>query len=229
MVTVLPTYGGASSYFVNSKCPNCEASIDRHGIPSIHPSDRTTNLAVRLQALLDRLDIRSILKGYKLHREATMIGAAYARFGNSSVCDYVTVSGEGVLLLPHINQRGLGKAVVIVGDTKAAPGRPQSLYRIDGTIFSPILLDIATKSKKEIKEAKKHIGDCAAQKLLSRIFLDTQSRRGVAALEMSEIMWRSSTMERVAEGSREWSTGHVVPSCDLCMQVLPQMLCDQHD
>lgn len=234
MAAVYPTdrstfikYGGASHFFDKSTCWRCEESIDKHRIGYISPSDDTVNLAKTIQRLLDEVDISSYLRGFPLPqvggqpRGDTMVGAARAHF-RSSVCDYVTVSGGGVVLFGPMKHRLLG-GVIIVDTPKAlpedqdpkGPGYPE-LYGIDGERFSPKLK----------KGSRNHIGDCAAQKLLSQIFLDAQSRGGVTAIEMSEIYWLSF-QPGVARQGRHPSTGMLAPSCDTCKQVLPQILCDR--
>jgi hypothetical protein len=247
MVTMDPTgdyvaikYGGVShDYFPDSKCPRCKESIDSHHIPFIRPGDVTLGLACLLQDLLSKLDVESILKGKSLSRNSTMVGAAQARFGNGGSRDYVTVSGEGVLLLAHINRKRL-RAEVAICENSTAVETNSSLYGIDGEIFLPAILH-RPPTPPASRLTPPHVlwpvpekvayplGSCAAQKLLTRIFEDAQTMGGVMAIEMSEIMWRSSQIDRVPQTSRQWSTGHAALPCETCKQVLPQMLCDKHD
>lgn len=222
----VPVYGGAThDYYPDSTCPRCGASIDRHRIHSIFPSERTIHLVRTLQDLLDQVDRTSRQKGYQLPQvkdqplKTTMVGAAHAIFSNhpGQPRDYVTFSGPGYLFFTLINRGRLGKKVVIV-DTYSAMQGNTKLYGIDGVMFVPAW------------DAEGYpIGSCAAQKLMTAIFMDVPTEGTVMEIQMSEIMWRSSQRERVPQTSRQWSSGHEVSSCITCKQVLPQMLCDKHD
>src|SRR5688572_25173750 len=161
-------YGGANRFFENSMCPLCQKSVDKHRIPSIYPSGYTTELAVKVQGLLDKVDMTSILKGYGLGTKATMVGAAHAKFSDSTVNDYVTVSGGGAVLLALIDQGKLGKItkITIITDLTAIAPKTTTqrgifLYRIDGQTFLPSLQE---------EHLEYPLGSCAAQKLLAQIF-----------------------------------------------------------
>jgi hypothetical protein len=61
-------------------------------------------------------------------------------------------------------------------------------------------------------------------KLLNKIFQDARdAKQEVKSIDMSEMFWRDFAAQQY---TRAWSTGQIVPSCDTCKQILPQILCN---
>lgn len=204
-------YGGSND-IIGSVCPRCGKSPDKHALQSIVSGEASRKLMESLQKALGDLSKEAILKGYDMPGfSSSMMGTAVATIG-SEKRSYVSLSGPGVSLLPHMKKGGLGKDVYIV-DAPAVV----AFYDFNGKTFTPVA-PIAQGRGRDYP-----LGSCAAQKLLSRIFQDAATaKKKVTALDMSELLW----LDFAAKGhNRDWSTGSIVVSCDTCKQVVPQMLC----
>jgi hypothetical protein len=148
-----------------------------------------------------------------------MMGAAIATIG-STVKQYVTLSGPGPNLIARwMKYDKLPKGLVVVDANNVL--RSGRLYDITGKQFAP------TRTPQN-RGRDYPLGSCAAQKLLDQIFADARAaRQPITSIQLSEMFWRDFAAEN---HNREWSTGQIVPSCDTCKQVLPQMLCTNiHD
>lgn len=236
-------YGNANN-IIGQTCPHCALSIDKHTISLIRSTNETDALARKVQGLLDQADQLYLQRGWSLPKNSTMVGAARVKFA-SSASEYITVSGYASGLLSGIDYGKLGDGVQVVSISNAACiGDPQfRIVRNRGriTITPPpsdtnppdgdLLHIVGGRHAPIVKPELKYdydLGDCAAQKLLAQIFFDARAMsQPIQTIEMSEILWRSSQVDSVSEKSRQWRTGDIVPSCNLCMQVLPQMLCDK--
>lgn len=221
-----PTYGGSNDVII-STCPRCQESPDKHRIQWIAPGDGSTSLLDRFRRTLDAAS-RETLENDKL-RDAylelatnasgnvyatSMMGTAVATIG-TVVKSYATLSGPGPsIILNWIKRDQLPKDLEII-DAANALTRGK-LVDIQGKNFTPTHTPYG-------RSRDYPLGSCAAQKLVNQIFTDARTaKKEVKSIELSEMFWRDFAAERY---NRDWSTGTVVPSCDTCKQVLPQMLC----
>lgn len=225
-----PTYGGANDV-IQQTCPRCHRSTDTHRIQRIVSGEDSEGLLTRFQRTLDEVSKKSLQ--YDNLRESylkyakrqggtvyatSMMGTAVATIGTQQKM-YATLSGPGPsIILPWITRNLLPKDLVIVDvDTALTRGK---LYDIGGNQFTPV-------STPQGRGKDYGIGNCAAPKVLNQIFMDAKNAgRRVEKIELSEMFWRDFAAD---EYNREWRTGSIVPSCDTCKQVLPQMLCTNTD
>ncbi len=217
-------YGNANDVIRN--CPKCTSSIDKHRISLIQSSEKTDALARKMLDLLSKINIQAVLKGFNLNRTSTMVGAAVVTFNNSAKPrQYVTVSGEGVLLLKHIPS--MGKDVVVIDDKSALIEGKNNIHKIRNIENRLFDFDEENPGKVVPMGTEYPVGSCAAQKLLAAIFR-IENTATIKTIEMSEIMWRALGIHPKAT-RRQWSTGETVPSCKTCKQVVPQMLCNLYE
>ncbi len=225
-----PTYGGSNDV-IDQTCPRCQESPDKHRIKWIAPGADSTSLLERFQRTLDNVSKETLESG-KL-RDAyldlatnpagnvyatSMMGTAVATIG-SVVKLYATLSGPGPsIILNWIKRDQLPKDLMILDATNAATRG--KLVDIRGKNFTPT-------HTPQGRNRDYPLGSCAAQKIVNQIFTDARAAgQEVKSIELSEMFWRDFAAERY---SRDWSTGTIVPSCDTCKQVLPQMLCTNND
>lgn len=225
-------YGGGNNV-IDSTCPRCEESVDRHRISVIRSGEKSRKLLFdNFLPALGNYSKETLLDDNL--REAylrlaaspgggvvatSMIGVAVATIGTQEK-QYATLSGPGArIVLPFIKHGHLPKDLVVVGVVNALE-EPDAMVDVRGKTFVPT-------STAQGNNMDYPIGSCAAQKILNRIFRDARDAgRNVETIDLSELFWRDYAAEKY---SRAWSTGSIVPSCDTCKQVLPQMLCDRVD
>ena len=217
-----------NSNVVITQCPRCNGSIDRHKINLIQSGPAAIKLAQQLQALLDKVDVRSTLKGFSLPKTQTMVGAAIVTFGKGGQKrKYVTSSGYGATMLSYIPS--LGKDVTAITDKECIDNG--KLLDIKNRKFVPIILPIpeapdgAAPGWLPPGGVSYDLGNCAFPKLLTRIVQDSKTLGAAKSFEACEIMWRRPG-KKVGQQSRAWSIHEPVPHCRTCMQAVPQMLCN---
>ncbi|MGW4426290.1 hypothetical protein [Streptosporangium sp. NPDC004631] len=225
-------YGGSNNV-IDSTCPRCQGSLDKHGINVIRSGEKSRKLLFdNFLPTLNNYNKETLLDDNL--REAylrlasgpgggviatSMMGVAVATIGTQEK-QYATLSGPGArVVLPFIKRGQLPTGLVIVGVVNALED-PDAMVDVRGKTFVPT-------STAQGNNMDYPIGSCAAQKILNQIFRDARDAgKKVEAIDLSELFWRDYAAEKY---SRAWSTGSIVPSCDTCKQVLPQMLCDRVD
>ncbi|MEY9211825.1 hypothetical protein NI17_008560 [Thermobifida halotolerans] len=223
-------YGGTND--VLSTCPRCERSPDTHEVRWIPSDGGSQRLLESFVRTLDDLS-RETMESHNL-REAylalatsrtqageekvysrSMMGTAVATIG-TRVRKYATLSGPGPgIFLRWINHSRLPKDLTVVDTNNALDARGK-IIDIRGRYFAPV-------HTPQRRDKDYPAGSCAAQKLLDQIFTEASAAgEKVGRIDLSEMFWRDfGTGER----GTKWSTIDVVPSCDTCKQILPQMLC----
>lgn len=203
---------------LQSICPRCKKSFDKHRIPFIESQDNSQKLLNRLQKALEKKNQKEIIKAYPIpERTTSMMGAAIAKISGGASKKYVTLSGPGFTLLNSVDINAIGKEVTLVKIRSAS--LLDKTIDISGNNFEPIWIN---------RETDYPFGSCAAQKLLWQIFTDAKAqKKEVETIDMTERLWKDFRAEK---HNKAWSTGlEPAPSCDTCKQVLPQMLCDWAD
>ncbi|MFI6174444.1 hypothetical protein ACIA8R_02775 [Nonomuraea sp. NPDC051191] len=96
---------------------------------------------------------------------------------------YVTISGAGAgAILPHLDRQGLPKEVVFVQDATALVN--DELLDVRSRPFAPVVASWRDAPTTVRKDRSCRLGQCAAQKLLNRIFADARRRNASGASEV---------------------------------------------